>query len=394
MTVGMGAGQLASAATYLVAARSSTPAQLGPVLSITAVAMTIGNVLDWGTTSNGLRNLTDRRLSSKAYGSWMYGRASWFAIAGLLFLLLALSVGAPIVVALGGGLLVVTVALPTSATAPWRVAGKFYAVSANALLSRLTSLVVMGLIAALTLQVVIFLPLVLSVGLALEAMLPVFSWPREMRRPGTVDWWPWRGSGRLGLANVALSFQALDTPLIARVASPAVAGEYGAVARWTAPLGLIATSFCQSAFPRMAAARSARDALSVLQRGLKWLLLAGSLALIVFFFSQSIVDFLLGPAYLESGAALAILAVATIFGGVNQGLYLLLIARRSDTGALLSMILLALTQLTAAAALSPVLGARGGALAVLAAQFVASLVMSCILWRLLARERATRKEFG
>lgn len=389
MVAGMGAGQLATAVIYLIAARSSTPGELGRVLSVVGIAITIGGVLDWGSTSNGLRELSGGLMSPNAYGRWMLGRALWFLLAGTLFAGAQVAAGVPVILGLGSGLLLATVPLPNSTTGPWRAEGKFLAVAVNTVTARSLSLLVMVTVAAVNSDAALLLPLVLWLSLALEAVIPVLWWPSSMRSPHGVTWWPWRGSSRLGLSNAAMSLQALDTPVIARSAGISVAGEYGAVARWTSPIGLIATSFSQSAFPRMAAADTTHEAATVLRRGLKWLLVAAGLSMAVAVASQPIVDHLLGPGYRESGPALATLAIAAIFGSINQGLYMLLVARRHDTAALGSMVVLALTQLTAAAVFAAALGAQGGALAALVAQVAASVTMSIVVWSLLFRERSS-----
>lgn len=129
---------------------------------------------------------------------------------------------------------------------------------------------------------------------------------------------PWGESINFGMGSLATATSSLDNVLIDIMGGAKLAGVYGAVSRWTTPVGLLASGVCQSAFTELSRLGPGPVA------GKTFRIAAFSLAPAVAFltavaiFAPEIVDGALGSAYHASGGVLRILALAVIPAVFNQ----------------------------------------------------------------------------
>lgn len=369
LALGLGLSQVLVAVIYLFAARSGEPSQFGEVVLLISVAMVINALIDWGGTAHALRQYASGQLSERALGCWMRGRLVWGCAAGVLLVAGASAVTqAPNATLAQLGVLVPAALLPGPATIPWRKERRFGLVSINSVVARIPCAGVAAGGAAAGMPVYSWLPGLLAVSMAIEGFVAAASRNLLMRRG--VTWNPWQGTLRLGSSSAVLSLQGLDIPIVGGAAGAEAAGTYGAVNRWTAPIGLMATAFSQSAFPAMAAASNGRQALRALRRGVPFLLLAAVGVALVVLLAGPMADLLLGQAYAGSADVLRVLALAVLVSMVNQPLYAYLIARYRDALALRSVSIALGAQLCCTWVLALQMGSVGGALGFMLGQTI------------------------
>lgn len=376
--------QLFVAATYLLAARSASPADYGAVVSVTAAATAVGGLLDWGSGTNALRRLASQNMTTAYFHAWWRGRTALLVGFGAIFGFFVAGWHQTLVlVAVGAAGMLALPPVVFAASIPQRVQGRFRFVAITTSLTRGCGLAIMGSAAVLSERPYVFLPLALSTSLLLEGVVYRWGSPPDRTRGPRLVWKVWRGTGWIGLSSAILSMQSLDVTVASRSGGASVAGEYAAVNRWTSPLGLPASAFTQAVAPRLAGATSHREALYALKPGLKWLWLVAGVALLVVVFSRPLTSLLLGSLYAASADTLRILAVGTVVAVVNQPLFAFLLARHRDVSAAAAAGALIASQLALIALLAPKMGASGAALAFVAGQAVALLVLAGLSWRCL-----------
>jgi O-antigen/teichoic acid export membrane protein len=194
---------------------------------------------------------------------------------------------------------------------------------------------------------------------------------------------PWAGSKHYGTSTLASSAQALNLPMLTLVSSASASGLFGAVNRWTQPMGLFASAFVAASLPHIARAPTLRDGFRHVKRGV-WLIgIAILMTVVAIVIAPAVVPFLLGPEFAKSAGVLQLLGVATILGIINQPLVVFLQARQRDRAVAWVLGLSMLGQLGLVLALGGWLGAAGAALALLAYQLAVGIIASITTLKLL-----------
>lgn len=315
-------GQVITGLTYLLAARTITPATLGTIATCVAIGAVGATVFDAGLTA-----LTVREVAAHAM-TWTEARAlvrskrrlSLLLIVptGAACLLLAPSPAAGVL--LGG----VGIAMweAQTANALLRAQEKFARAATGQLVGRAAGLLVV-LVSLLLGGALLALPAGLVVSFAVEALVDRVSLgapaaaPRRQRDVVHV----YRQGLGYGLASLAASAQQLDTPLVALGGGATSAGLYAAAGRLLGPLGFLASSLSLVGAPWLARAKQDPTALRVEERRVAKvaavLCLAPLLAAAV---GPFLIPLLLGDAYATSGAVFVVLAIGSVFSTANQPL--------------------------------------------------------------------------
>lgn len=213
------------------------------------------------------------------------------------------------------------------------------------------------------------------------------SWLLTKRSCRTQGFWlyranPWRRASGYGVTSLAISAQSLDLPIMSAVGGPAVAAVYGAVNRWTQPLGLFAAAFSLAAVPFVAESRSFGAAAVALRKGLALLLLGVLGCLVAAIFAEDIVSLLLGEQYEKASTVLTILAISTIAGIINQPLSTALQALHHEREVAIVLVISVVVQLTLVVLLVPEIAAIGAAIALLVGQYMIMIMLLLIVTRL------------
>jgi O-antigen/teichoic acid export membrane protein len=388
-----GIAQLTTAGMYIVAARGVLPEQFGPVVSIIALATAIVGFVDFGTNSLWVREIARGALPPRFLGERILAKLGLALVAGALWcavVLIAWPSGQYWAVA------PISLSLLANQTAqvPLRGIGRADLAAVAVLCDRITGAVVMLLLVVLQVNPPTALWVALVCG---SAMATVCAWrlaPRHARARFTPYRWvnPWSGAGFYGVSNLATSAQSLDLSVMSAFGGPAIAGVYGAVNRWTQPLGLLVGAFSSASVPFVARADSWKEAWNHI-RSAAWLPIAAILScLAVFFLSPVLVTILIGSRYSNSVPVLQILALATIPGIINQPLAGFLQALRLDRAVAIIMTTNVIVVLALIAVLSALFGAPGAATAALVTQ--SAVAASLVVTALSARARSRRQRRG
>ena len=128
----------------------------------------------------------------------------------------------------------------------------------------------------------------------------------------------WLQDQYFGFSSVAITAQRMDIPLITAASGDYTAGQYGAVNRWTQPMGLLTQTFSLVVVPYAARANSIRGGLSAV--GIAKLLPVGAVfvCLVVFFVAEDVVLIIMGEQFEGSVVVLQVLSVSTALGSLNQ----------------------------------------------------------------------------
>ena len=327
--VATGLSQVLTGAVLLAGARALPPSSYAGAISALAILTFLSTVSDLGGTQKAIRSLSAGQSTLPAY--LQASRIRWFvalcSTGGLSLVLSATNVypGTTLVAAMAAA---VAALAAQQLQAPLRARHEIAKVSATLLLDK-----TIGLTSAFALLFLVRpepwgVPAALAIGSTSSMLLSIrFLGPDSksiISRPTTMESGVSRAFAATGLA---LNAQALDLPLIQFAGGSSLSAPYAAVTRWTNPMGLLATVYCQAAYPHMAAARSHHDAFSQVKRS-SWLPLMGLLfALAVAAAAPAITPYLLGDRYPGADKVLSLLAIATALGIINQPLAIFLQAR-------------------------------------------------------------------
>jgi len=316
-----GVAQVIVAVMYIVAARIAGPADYGLTIAAIAVGTALVGYADFGTNSLWVRDLANggldvRALSSRARGKLLVATVGGLVLlVGLLFTPFAYYwIAVPILL---------SQLLRQTSVVPLRAAAQSGRVALVAVAERVLGLVVLvglfavGVAAESALWMALTAGSLFASGLARRLTPPSLRFAIGPRlRPSS----PYVGARHYGLFTIGVSSQSLDLALLSGVGGAAAAGLYGAVNRWTQPMGLLANAFSTAAIPFVAKSPDTRAALRAVSRG-AWLLgLAIAACVIVFFSAPWIVPILVGNQYVGAVSVLQILALGTIPGILNQPL--------------------------------------------------------------------------
>lgn len=383
-----GVAQLVTAMLYVLAAKSAAPSEFGLTVSAIAVGATAVGILDFGTNSYWVRELAAGRMDAVVLGRRLASKLFYSALALSLWSLITASL-LPSTSLWMAGPIAMAMILSQSFQVPLRGLGRGDLVAGSVLVDKVMAALAFFLMLLLGVHAVSALWLGLVVG-GLSSTLTCWNLTPRANRPLLRIWIrtnPWSESGHYGVANVALTAQSLDIPLLTMVAGAGSGGIYAAVSRWTQPMGLLSSAFASASAPHIAGARNASEAWKQAKKSI-WLLgLAVLCCLVTAIFAPFLVELLIGSSYEGSADVLRILAAATIFSVVNQPLFVFLQARGLDKPIAAITVTAILVQLTLVVLVSPPLGAAGAAIASAATQVGLTMAMSTLLIAKLGRLR-------
>lgn len=376
MSVYMGLAQLLTAVVFVWAARSLGVEGFGQVVVIYSASLTLAGLCDFGLQYFCTREVASGNITPEDVNSKVSMRLVVLALIAVCASAVATVLGAshsfwilPIMLTAGLG---------QSLHGTLRGAGLTTMSAFLQLLERFLLLLSWAVLSAVWLDA----DSALLVGACLSQLVAAGAcrqltppaWRLRLRLRPSFN--PWRGVGQFGVYAFFVTMQGFDVALLGIFASSQAAGQYGAVARWVAPLVLLGAAFSSSAAPAFARQKSARDALVLLWAVLPILSFAAAACLGVFLFADSIVDLVLGSEYAAAAVVLKILCVAAVLNLVNQPVATFLISRGGERVASAAVVLSVSVQLGAIAVLSP----DYGALAAGGASAVAQSIMLCCLW--------------
>ena len=386
-----GITQIALAAMYVVVARQAGPSQYGFVITAIALGMTFSSFLDFGSNALWIREGASGRLDEAQLGTRVLSKII------LSTVLMAVWTGAAVAGHFGSGSLWVSgpiaVASLVGQTAQMslRRLGRVDLVALSVLLDRGVGLAVLFvLLFGVRVDPLAALWMAIVAGSSAGAVACWSLTPPQNRLK--MQGWkiinPWQGAGYYGLSGVAGGIQSLELQALGLVGGPTAAGVFGAVNKWTAPLGLLSNAFAGASEPFVAAAQTWHAAWHHVRHALWLPLLAMVGGLTGAILAPVIVPILLGHGYAGSVGVLQVLALGTIPGVANQILAVFLQARGSDR--IVSFILLfsAVAQLALVALLAAGLGAFGGAIASSGSQLIALVGLIGLALSLRSRKRA------
>lgn len=359
LTVGLGASQAASLLVFVLAARSSDPAEYGRIMAVMTTVIVVTGTMVWGSNLSRTRLLAAGRCDYSSFLRFSVTRNLVFGLAGLMCALVVMALGGDVLLSISLGCLFLTANAPQSVGC-WFMAQRDYRwIALTQIISRVclvclaVGLAVTGHLTAAA------VPAMLAGTYALESLILVSALPRERF---TMRWEnPWRGAGAIGTASAVWGLQQLDSPLVALVAGPTQAGYYTSVQRWTNPLGLLATGFSNAALPHLAGARRRDDVKAVLRASLLMIPVIGAGALVIIALAPTLVPLLLGSQYAAAVGVLQVLALGAIPRTMNDPLLMTLQGRAAGSLAVFSTSLSAVTVLLAVGVLGSQFGALGAA---------------------------------
>jgi len=385
-------GQLAMVVAFAVIGRSQGPAVLGEVTVSLAVATIGASLVDFGSNSYWVRELAAMRMTADQFCQRAATKTIVGLMLGFVFTLFPLLwpelrgywYAGPLLTI---SLIVQTIRVPVRAK-QW-----------NRLLS---GLILSEKVAMLG----IFLFLAMYVHLAPKVAF-VFSYVLGgllataiayfMIRDHYRAWLPlinlanvWRGSRYYGLSQMLLSMAGLDTIIGTAVGGSAVAGTYGAVNRWTQPIGLATNAFATLLAPEIAAAKDRKDVWERIRPTL-WLPAASvGIAFLMALLADVLVVFVMGISFSASVNVLRVLCIAAALGTANQSIQVVIQSRGRDRQSAQVLVWGICAQLVVAGPLTFRFGALGLALASVLSQVVFLTGFVAILRRIHLRAGGAR----
>jgi O-antigen/teichoic acid export membrane protein len=367
-----GAGQLVTAAAFVITARRAAPSDFGAFSILYSLTIGLSGLLDFGSSARWTRDFA-RGQSLETFRSWLYRRTAIEVAPAALLVFVSTSfwadrLGLACIVGLCSQVVLWSAA--QGALAPVRARS-----AASAALLVLVGNILLLLAAATAPTRTLFTAVGLAAGASwlVTALMAGRRWPASTRRrySGSV----WRGASGFGLQSVATSMQSFDVVVLGALLGSSAAADLAAVARWNQPFVLAASAFAAHLLPSMAAASSARRAASHLREIVAPTIVLGAVACIVAAFGQVIVGSVLGPAYEDAGVLfqLSIVAILPVF--VNQPLAMFLQARGFERVPAVVSVSAVIGALMTIVATAHLLGSAAAPIAALASQLVVAFVV-------------------
>lgn len=383
-----GAAQLLTALMYLVAARLVTPSDLGHVLTGISLGTAVVGFIDFGTNSLWVRDFAAGRLSSVDLGRRIAGKMFVAAAISVLWVGVTLML-LPSTQTWIAGPIAFAVLLSQTLQVPLRGAGRGDVVAFAILADRVSGIGLLLVLVVLRTEPTMALWLSITAGSLVAASIAWLLTPGALRpRSLRGTWATWRGAGYFGMYGLATSAQALDLSVLTAFGGAAVTGLYGAVNRWTQPMGLLVSAFSSASAPYLARSADLRTAWRHVRSGIWLPIVAIVICVVVSIFSPFLVGVLIGPKYEGSAPVLRILALATIPGIINQPLSVFLQAVSKERVVAIVMVVNVSVVLVSIALVAPQFGAAGAAAVALVTQSgVAVALLSAVI--LVVRSRQT-----
>jgi O-antigen/teichoic acid export membrane protein len=379
--------QMATACSYVFAARWAGVVEFGRMAAIIGLITAGVGLLDFGTSTYSTRELAARRMSAEEAVNRLGGKCVLALVVGIS--------GTAILTILEWVSAIESILIPLTSvamTASLGLQGIMRGLGRPVLASSIPALergVALGLLVALALVEIPRPATGFLIAICSGCAIVSFGFILRLTRiaGGALRLaMPYRGVAGFGVAASATSLQSLDVTLIAAASSAAAAGQYSAVSRWVAPLNLVTGALVQASFPVMSAERTTRSALRRIRPalwliGLAWLG-AGLTALL----SPWLVTTILGSQYAHSAGVLSLLALATMPAAFSQITMTFLQARRRERAASMRVVFCVSVQLVLVGPASSHGGAMGAAAAILGTQVLLAVVLAAELTALFRRE--------
>lgn len=394
VAAGAAVAQAAVAVLLLLAARQSSPSEFGNLVAGIAIGTTIAAVVDFGTNTYWSRELARGALDLRSVNERATAKVAFGALACTFASLALWSLWhSQLWIAGPVGL---TLLVAQAAQVPARGIGRGEIVARSTVVDRLAALFVFLALPSLGVGIFASTWVALCVGCLVGAIICALGTPPGTRPSVALARLrsPWRGSGSFGVYAVAGGLQTLDLPLLGIVGGSAAAGTYGAVSRWTQPMGLLASSFAAVSAPYFARSGNLREAWKWLGRA-RWIpVLAALLATFVVVGAPVLVHVLLGPSYASSIPALRLLGCAALLSVVNSPLQVALQSVGRERLVATFMVLATSLQLVTVLVLGSTFGASAAAVASIVAQALLFVGLAASAWRLVANRPRVRLGLG
>ncbi|MEA5456994.1 polysaccharide biosynthesis C-terminal domain-containing protein [Sinomonas sp. JGH33] len=356
---------------YLLAARGSSPQQLGSAVSAIAIATAAVGFIDFGTNSHWVREISrgsmdphelGRRLTVKIVAALAAGIV-WVGVVSLVRSDSMLWTATPVMLGL--------IINQTSQVA-LRAAARGELVAIMILCDRIAAFLIFLVLIVAGLSSASVLWISLTCGSLVSASLGwLFVEGRHRPVPAfSLRTNPWRGAGFFGVSSLANSAQSLDLPILSIVAGPAAAGLFGAVNRWTQPMSLLAAAFSAASAPFVSRSSDVIDAWRHVRQAVWMPASAVALSTAVAIAAPALVPLLLGDGYVGSVESLRVLAFVSIFSILSQPLMVILQSLGHDRYTALCMGTAVALQLLAVAIMGAAYGSLGAAYASLITQIL------------------------
>lgn len=329
--------QAITAVTYFLVARSLAPEEFGRITGAVGIATLILTALDFGINSLTVRQLARDPEGVEVFTSTLSAKLLISTIAGLVWVVAILAIGAT-----------------NAAWRPLWLLGPYIAFSdiASALLvlpksrERMQRVAVVQFVqksVCLVITVVMigsgFAVEALLVGLPFGALVSIlvclgYVEPpfRRVKRPdlgGIKELWT--ASAGFGVAGIAAQLQRADIALVGASAGPVAAGLYAAPARITNMVSVLPSALSVAMLPRVA---STRDRRSARREGVMAIAVVVGVSavglLIVGVLADQAVQLVLGADYSESVPVLRIFLVGVLIACANAPIAAMLQAEGKD----------------------------------------------------------------
>ena len=301
-------GQAVTAILLAAVARLAGPDGFSPVAVALAVGSAAALVIDFGTNSFWVREVARGSLAGGEAIARLQAKIVYALILSGLAMVLAASFHSAWL-AYAAVFSVGQVGLQ-GALIPFRWRSEVRAVATTQIVERISALAIFGLAIVVEGRLRAAEFFVVATGcsqLGWSAAVLLREHRRTMVSRLKIDAWkPWAGSSAFGGSAFAGALQNNDISVLRSVSNSFEVGLYGAVSRWTQPMGILASSTCQSLIPSVAAAPTARQGWALL-REKAWILYLSFLGCVAVALSAPLtVPLLLGDAYAGSKEILAI----------------------------------------------------------------------------------------
>jgi O-antigen/teichoic acid export membrane protein len=360
IAVATACGQVSIAVIFLLTARETSPANFGHVVAGVSLGVAVAGFIDFGTNNLWVRDLSLRSVSGSDVRDRMITKTLVSTLLSVTWCLIVLPTDIKNLYAIAGPVATTTL-LSQTLQVPLRSRSRGELVALSIASDRLSAL---G--AFLTLRLLGFETLEsLCAGLIVGPIIGlIVTWwaisiPTDQVFSGAKLRSPWKGSTFFGLSGAALSAQNLDLPILAFFGGGPAAGVYGAVNRWTQPMGLLASSFATAAGPYVARAGTLRNTWVALQRTIWIPAVAVLAALFVALCAPIIVEELLGAEYSGAVPVLRVPALASMLSVLSQTLSTTLQFLGNDRVVAVAAILSVFMQIGSVVIVADPYGAKG-----------------------------------
>lgn len=372
LALATGFAQFGVAVMYILAARQLQPAEFGALATVISLGLLAAGIVDFGSNSLWVRDVVAGQMDVLDFAGARNGKFIVAAILAVVALVVAILIPGGLIFVISVVIFLTTL-LEQANQAVLRACVRSDLVGLTLVVDRLFALglfcglvFVAGVPAGSALWIAIASGAVLGAiacrSVAPQHMRPAFS----LRRPRD----PYRRAGYFGLASLASTAQSFDLSIITTASGPGSAGLFGAVNRWTQPIGLLVTAFAQASTPFVAQAGSWAAAWPRVRRAIWMPLAAIACCLVIVAVAPFAVDLLLGEQYGGSVEVLQLLALAVIPAIVAQPTQLFLQALGRERSVAIVISVTVVVQLIVLGFAAFAWGAVGAAAVILAGQAV------------------------